>query len=83
MWGRALQLALDSDMTDVLLGPGDVGAECRALGAIAATFGVSLPRFALDHGGLPTLSTRPWIAMPGPGESCATLTGVRYRSGPR
>ncbi|MET8684911.1 SMI1/KNR4 family protein [Streptomyces sp. NPDC004732] len=27
MWGRALQLALDSDMTDVLLDPGDVGAD--------------------------------------------------------
>lgn len=27
MWGRALQLSLDSDMTDVLLDPGDVGAD--------------------------------------------------------
>lgn len=27
MWGRALQLSLDSDMTDVLLDPGDVNAD--------------------------------------------------------
>ncbi len=27
MWGRALQLSLDSDMTDVLLDPGEVGAD--------------------------------------------------------
>lgn len=27
MWGRALQLSLDSDLTDVLLDPGDVGAD--------------------------------------------------------
>ncbi|MFI8946209.1 hypothetical protein ACIGO6_06790 [Streptomyces sp. NPDC053750] len=34
--------------------------ERRALDAMAVTFGVSLPRFALSRGGLPTLPTRPW-----------------------
>ncbi|MFJ2770962.1 SMI1/KNR4 family protein [Streptomyces sp. NPDC087300] len=34
--------------------------ERAALDAIAAAFDVSLPRFALDHGRLPTLPTRPW-----------------------
>ncbi|MEE1790754.1 hypothetical protein PUR28_08190 [Streptomyces sp. BE308] len=28
MWSRSLQLSLDSDMTDVLLDPGDVGTLC-------------------------------------------------------
>ncbi|MER6349167.1 SMI1/KNR4 family protein [Streptomyces sp. NPDC001595] len=35
--------------------------ERRALDAIAAEFGVSLPQFALDHGRLPALPTKPWI----------------------
>jgi hypothetical protein len=52
----------------------DRSDEGRALDAIAARFGVSLPQFALDHGRLPTLPTQPWIRPPGPGEAYATVT---------
>ncbi|MFE0176003.1 SMI1/KNR4 family protein [Streptomyces sp. NPDC059002] len=52
----------------------DRSDERGALDAIAATFGVSLPQFALDEGRLPTLPTRPWIRPPGPGEPYATVT---------
>ncbi|MFF3643358.1 SMI1/KNR4 family protein [Streptomyces sp. NPDC002564] len=38
----------------------DRSDEARALTAIAEVFTVSLPRFALDHGRLPTLRTRSW-----------------------
>ncbi len=40
----------------------DRSDETGALDEIAKAFGVSLPRFALDHGRLPTLPTRPWIS---------------------
>jgi hypothetical protein len=52
----------------------DRSDESRALDAIEATFGVSLPQFALNHGRLPTLPTKPWIRPPGPGEAYATIT---------
>ncbi|WP_030542865.1 DUF6461 domain-containing protein [Streptomyces albus] len=52
----------------------DASGEGRALDAIAAAFGVSLPRFALDEGRLPVLPTRPWIRPPGPGEGYVTVT---------
>ncbi|MFJ2773897.1 SMI1/KNR4 family protein [Streptomyces sp. NPDC087300] len=51
----------------------DRADEARALHATAETFGVSLPRFALDDGRLPTVLTRPWIRPPGPGEAYATM----------
>ncbi|MFD7439615.1 SMI1/KNR4 family protein [Streptomyces sp. NPDC059861] len=54
----------------------DLSDERRALDAIAATYGVSLPRFALDHGRLPTLPTRPWIGPAGPGAGYVTATGT-------
>lgn len=41
----------------------DRSDEIRALDAIAATFDASLPRFALDHGRLPTLRTKPWTGQ--------------------
>lgn len=52
----------------------DRSDEARALDAISAAFGVSLPRFALDHGRLPMVPTQPWVRPPGPGESCARVT---------
>ncbi|QEU97242.1 SMI1/KNR4 family protein [Streptomyces kanamyceticus] len=51
----------------------DRSDEARALGAMAETFGVHLPRFALDEGRLPILLTRPWIRPPGAGEAYATM----------
>ncbi|MFJ4848013.1 MULTISPECIES: SMI1/KNR4 family protein [unclassified Streptomyces] len=48
--------------------------ELRALGAIAAAFGVTLPRFALTPGYLPTFTTRSWTRPPGPGERYVTVT---------
>ncbi|MEU6669127.1 SMI1/KNR4 family protein [Streptomyces sp. NPDC046727] len=52
----------------------DRSDEGRALDAISALFGVPLPRFALDHGRLPTLPTQPWIRPPEPGEGFVTVT---------
>ncbi|MEU6342450.1 SMI1/KNR4 family protein [Streptomyces sp. NPDC046977] len=48
--------------------------ELRALEAIAAAFGVTLPRFALTPGYLPTFTTRSWTRPPGPGERYWTVT---------
>ncbi|MFK0024601.1 hypothetical protein [Streptomyces sp. NPDC090798] len=42
--------------------------ERRALEALAAEFGVRLPRFALERGRLHSFRTRPWTRPPGPGE---------------
>jgi hypothetical protein len=44
-------------------------SERRALDALAAEFGVRLPRFALRHGRLPSLRTRSWRGPLGPGEA--------------
>jgi hypothetical protein len=54
--------------------------ERRALEALAAEFGVRLPRFALGRGRLHSFRTRPWNRPPGPGEGSVTLGVVR--SGP-
>ncbi|MFJ9952338.1 SMI1/KNR4 family protein [Kitasatospora sp. NPDC091207] len=56
--------------------PGDAGrpGERRALAAVAAEFGVSLPRFALTEGRLHTFTTRSWTRPPGPGETYAVVT---------
>ncbi|WP_208036143.1 DUF6461 domain-containing protein [Streptomyces cyanogenus] len=53
--------------------------ERRALEALAAEYGVRLPRFALTRGRLHTFRTRPWNRPPGPGEGYATLRFVRTR----
>ncbi|GAA1239995.1 MULTISPECIES: DUF6461 domain-containing protein [Streptomyces] len=57
----------------------DLSDESRALDAIATTFGVSLPQFALDHGRLPTLPTHPWLRPQAPGGTEARLTFTRHR----
>ncbi|MEV0532912.1 SMI1/KNR4 family protein [Kitasatospora sp. NPDC050463] len=48
--------------------------ERRALAAVAAEFGVSLPRFALTEGRLHTFTTRSWTRPPGPGETYVVAT---------
>jgi hypothetical protein len=53
--------------------------ERRALEALAAEFGVRLPRFALGRGRLHSFRTRPWNRPPGPGEGYVTLGVVRSR----
>ncbi|WP_189979308.1 SMI1/KNR4 family protein [Streptomyces capoamus] len=53
--------------------------ERRALEALAAEYGVRLPRFALTLGRLHTFLTGPWNRPPGPGEGYATLRFVRTR----
>lgn len=47
----------------------DRTGERRALAAIAAEFGVGLPRFAITEGRLHTFTTRSWTRPPGPDES--------------
>ncbi|WP_346164436.1 SMI1/KNR4 family protein [Streptomyces bangladeshensis] len=51
--------------------------ERRALEALAAEYGVRLPRLALTRGRLHTFRTLPWNRPPGPGEGRATLRFVR------
>ncbi|WP_050515319.1 SMI1/KNR4 family protein [Streptomyces rimosus] len=48
--------------------------EADALAAVAATFGVTLPRHALDHGRLHSFTTRSWTRPPGPGEGYMVVT---------
>ncbi|MFJ9850259.1 SMI1/KNR4 family protein [Streptomyces sp. NPDC101150] len=67
-------LSLDCLFPDPAGPTTDLPAESRALDAIAATFDVSLPQFALNHGRLPTAPTRPWIRPPGPKGAYATIT---------
>ncbi|MFF7988794.1 SMI1/KNR4 family protein [Kitasatospora xanthocidica] len=55
-------------------GEPDRSGERRALTAIAAEFGVGLPRFAVTEGRLHTFTTRSWTRPPGPGETYAVLT---------
>ncbi|MFD6956067.1 SMI1/KNR4 family protein [Streptomyces venezuelae] len=52
----------------------DRSDESRALRAIADVYEVSLPRFALTKGRLPTVLTRPWTRPAGPGEGSVTFT---------
>lgn len=52
----------------------DRSDERRALRAIADAYDVSLPRFALTKGRLPTVLTRPWTRPAGPGEVSVTIT---------
>lgn len=55
----------------------DRSDEGHALDAIAEAFGVSLPRFALDHGRLHTLPTRPWTRPAEPGTPDPAFTRTR------
>ncbi|MER5883363.1 SMI1/KNR4 family protein [Streptomyces sp. NPDC001941] len=59
----------------------DAAGERAALEAVAAEFGVSLPRFALDRGRLPVVSTKPWLRPYGSGESYATISFGSSRPG--
>ncbi|MEU9238365.1 SMI1/KNR4 family protein [Streptomyces sp. NPDC048385] len=54
--------------------------EHRALEALAAEYGVRLPRLALTQGRLHTFRTRPWNRAPGPGEPYLTIRFVPHRS---
>ncbi|MGW2636986.1 SMI1/KNR4 family protein, partial [Streptomyces sp. NPDC001348] len=54
-------------------------AERRVLEALYAELGVSLPRFALTRGRLPTFTTRSWTRAPRAGEGYAHLRFVRHR----
>jgi hypothetical protein len=53
--------------------------ERRALEAMAAEFGVRLPRSALKHGRLHTFRTRSWNRAPGPGGTYMTVRVLRQR----
>ncbi|WP_329457285.1 SMI1/KNR4 family protein [Streptomyces sp. NBC_01497] len=53
--------------------------ERDALEAVAAEFGVRLPRFALERGRLHVLRTGPWRRLPREGERYATLSWRRQR----
>ncbi|MFJ1939065.1 SMI1/KNR4 family protein [Kitasatospora sp. NPDC088160] len=55
-------------------GEPDRTGERRALEAIAAEFGVGLPRFALTEGRLHTFTTRSWTRPPEPGDTYAFVT---------
>ncbi|WP_030345863.1 SMI1/KNR4 family protein [Streptomyces sp. NRRL S-1022] len=59
--------------------PAERLGERRALEALAAEYGVRLPRFALTRGRLHTFRTRPWNRPPGPGEGYWALRFVRSR----
>ncbi|MGA5191933.1 SMI1/KNR4 family protein [Streptomyces exfoliatus] len=64
-----------------LFRPQDTGPdnERRALEALHAELGLSLPRFALTRGRLRTFTTRSWTRAPRTGEGFAYLTFVRHR----
>lgn len=53
---------------------GGLPGEATALTAIAAAFGVTLSRSALDHGRLHTFTTRSWTRPPGPGETYVVMS---------
>ncbi|KWT62238.1 hypothetical protein ADL21_08925 [Streptomyces albus subsp. albus] len=48
--------------------------EPGALAAVAAAFGVMLPRLALGRGRLHSFTTCSWTRPPGPGEGYAVIT---------
>ncbi|MCV2465223.1 SMI1/KNR4 family protein, partial [Streptomyces sp. ICN988] len=84
LWGAeversgAIPEALDPDR---LFRPVDSGQEghLRALEALHGELGLSLPRFALTHGRLPTFTTRSWTRAPREGEGFAYLAFHRTR----
>jgi hypothetical protein len=53
--------------------------ELRMLEALHTELGLSLPRFALTRGRLPTFTTRSWTRAPREGEVYATLSFIRNR----
>ncbi|WP_369215388.1 hypothetical protein [Streptomyces flavofungini] len=53
--------------------PAEQRGPATALAAIARTFGVTLPRFALAQGRLHSFTTRSWTRPPGPGEACIAV----------
>ncbi|MFF4015046.1 SMI1/KNR4 family protein [Streptomyces sp. NPDC001843] len=57
----------------------ELDCERRALEALHAELGLSLPRFALTRGKLPTLTTRSWTRAPRAGEGYAYIRFVRHR----
>ncbi|MER5982825.1 SMI1/KNR4 family protein [Streptomyces sp. NPDC001787] len=59
----------------------DRDAETRALDAVAGTFGVALPRFAVRHGRLHAARGTSWIRPPGPGERYLTFSRIRGGTG--
>ncbi|MGW5650197.1 SMI1/KNR4 family protein [Streptomyces humi] len=56
-------------------------AERHILEALSAELPVHLPRFALTHGRLHTLRSRPWNRPPQPGETYLTVRIVRGQPG--
>ncbi|MFE7168284.1 SMI1/KNR4 family protein [Streptomyces sp. NPDC057616] len=58
---------------------GELDGEARMLEALHTELGLSLPRFALTRGKLPTFTTRSWTRAPRNGESFAYLAFVRHR----
>lgn len=54
--------------------------ELRVLQALHTELGLSLPRFALTQGRLPTFTTRSWTRAPRAGEGFAYVSFVRHRS---
>ncbi|GHB54325.1 cell wall assembly protein [Streptomyces viridiviolaceus] len=57
----------------------EVDGELRALEALRTELGLSLPRFALTHGRLPTFTTRSWTRAPRADEGFAYACFVRHR----
>ncbi|OQR61433.1 SMI1/KNR4 family protein [Streptomyces maremycinicus] len=64
-----------------LFRPGDTepDGELRALEALHAELGLSLPRFALTRGRLHTFTTRSWTRAPRDGEAFAYISLGRHR----
>ncbi|MFH0172775.1 SMI1/KNR4 family protein [Streptomyces cacaoi] len=65
-----------------LFRPEDTEPDCelRVLEALHTELGLSLPRFALTRGRLPTFTTRSWTRAPREGEGFAYLSIGRHRS---
>ncbi|MEV6883992.1 SMI1/KNR4 family protein [Streptomyces sp. NPDC051135] len=75
----AVPEALDPDRL-FLAGDAGAGGQVRALDALHRELGLSLPRFALTQGRLPTFTTRSWTRAPREGEGFAYLGFSRSRS---
>ncbi|MCM2424043.1 SMI1/KNR4 family protein [Streptomyces sp. RKAG293] len=58
---------------------GERDNELRVLEALHTELGLSLPRFALTQGGLPTFTTRSWTRAPRAGEAFSYITFTRHR----
>lgn len=67
-----------------LFRPEDAELVCeqRMLEAVHTELGLSLPRFALTQGRLPTFTTRSWTRAPREGEGFAYIRFVRHLSAP-